>query len=130
MRYLGATRDALVEVEKAVIELDLGVETGHLVGMPYSYWRDWASRDGVAMVKRFARPTLVMHGTRDYQVTDHDFAVWQRGLRDQAHVELVTVGGVNHLFIAGRGPPTPLEYKIDNHVDARVIAKLVSFVTR
>lgn len=45
-------------------------------------------------------------------------------------VELVTVGGVDHLFIAGHGPPTPLEYKVDNHVDARVIAKLVSFVTR
>ena len=95
-----------------------------------SYWRDWASRDGVAMVKRFARPTLVLHGTRDYQVTPDDFAVWQRGLRDESYVELVTVSGVNHLFIAGRGPPTPLEYKVDNHVDARVVAKLASFVTR
>jgi dienelactone hydrolase len=130
MHYLGAPRDALVDVEKAVIELDFGVETGRLVGMPYSYWRDWASRDGVAMVKRFARPTLVLHGTRDYQVSDADFAVWRDGLRDESYVELVTVGGVNHLFIAGRGAPTPLEYKVDNHVDARVLAKLVSFVTR
>ena len=110
-------RDTLVETEKAVIELNVGVQTGQLVGMPYSYWRDWASRDGVAMVKRFAHPTLVLHGTRDYQVSDDDFAVWQRGLRDQSYVELVTVGGVNHLFIAGRGAPTPLEYKVDNHVD-------------
>jgi hypothetical protein len=130
MRYLGAPRVAQAEFEKAVVELDVGVESGRLVGMPYSYWRDWESRDGVAMVKRFARPTLVLHGTRDYQVRDADFAVWQRGLRDERYVELVTVGGVNHLFIAGRGAPTPLEYKVDNHVDPRVIAKLVSFVTR
>ncbi|HUS33443.1 MAG TPA: alpha/beta fold hydrolase [Kofleriaceae bacterium] len=130
MRYLGAPRDTLIDTEKAVIELNVGVETGRLAGMPYSYWRDWASRDGVAMVKRFARPTLILHGTRDYQVTDEDFAVWQRGLRDESHVELVTVTGANHLFIAGQGQPTPLEYKVEAHVDARVIAKLVAFVTR
>lgn len=128
MRYLGAPRDVIIETEKAVIELDLGVESGQLVGMPYSYWRDWASRDGVAMVKRFARPTLVLHGTRDYQVSDDDFAVWQAGLQGQSYVELDTIGGVNHLFIAGHGPATPLEYKVDNHVDGRVITKLIEFV--
>jgi uncharacterized protein len=128
MRYLGAPREVLTQTETAVIELSLGVERGFLVGMPYAYWRDWASRDGVAMVKRFARPTLVMHGTRDYQVTSADFATWQDGLAKERYVELVTITGVNHLFIAGRGAPSPLEYKVDNHVDARVVAKLSAFV--
>jgi pimeloyl-ACP methyl ester carboxylesterase len=130
MRYLGAPREVLAQTETAVIELSLGVEHGYLIGMPYSYWRDWASRDGVAMVKRFARPTLVMHGTRDYQVTDDDFATWQDGLANEPYAELVTIGGVNHLFIAGYGVPSPLEYKVDNHVDARVISKLGAFVLR
>jgi pimeloyl-ACP methyl ester carboxylesterase len=130
MRYLGAPRDVIVDTEKAVIELNLSVETGRLVGMPYSYWRDWASRDGVAMVKQLARPTLVLHGTRDYQVSDEDFEVWRRGLQGERYVELDTIGGVNHLFIAGRGVATPLEYKVDNHVDPRVIAKIASFVLR
>jgi dienelactone hydrolase len=128
MRYLGAPREVLVQTETAVIELSLGVEHGVLVGMPYSYWRDWASRDGVAMVKRFARPTLVMHGTRDYQVSSGDFATWQEGLTKEPYVELVTLERVNHLFIAGRGAPSPLEYKVENHVDARVLAKLSAFV--
>jgi uncharacterized protein len=128
MRYLGAPRDILAHTETAAIELSLGVEQGFLVGMPYSYWRDWARRDGVAMVKRFARPTLVLHGTRDYQVTDADFATWHDGLAKQAYAELVTISGVNHLFITGQGTPSPLEYKVDNHVDARVIARLVTFV--
>jgi uncharacterized protein len=128
MRYLGAPLDVLRQTETAVIELSLGVERGFLVGMPYSYWRDWASRDGVAMVKRFARPTLVMHGTRDYQVTSEDFATWQDALDKESYVELVTISGVNHLFIAGHGAPSPLEYKVDNHVDARVVAKLSAFV--
>jgi pimeloyl-ACP methyl ester carboxylesterase len=130
MRYLGAPREVLAQTETAVIELSLGVEHGSLIGMPYSYWRDWASRDGVAMVKRFARPTLVMHGTRDYQVTDQDFATWQDGLSKEPYAELVTISGVNHLFIAGHGVPSPLEYKVDNHVDARVVSKLTTFVTR
>lgn len=129
MRYLGAPRDMLVQTETAVIELDLGVERGSLAGMPYSYWRDWASRDGVATVKRFARPTLVMHGTRDYQVSADDFATWRDGLASEPYVELVTIAGVNHLFIAGHGTPSPLEYRVESHVDARVVAKLTAFVS-
>ncbi len=130
MRYLGASREVLTKTETAVIELSLGVEQGSLIGMPYSYWRDWASRDGVAMVKRFARPTLVLHGTRDYQVTSADFATWRDGLANESYVDLATISGVNHLFIAGNGPPNPHEYKIDNHVDPRVITKLVELVRR
>lgn len=129
MRYLGAPRDVLVQTETAVIELNLGVEHGFLAGMPYAYWRDWASRDGVAMVKRFARPTLVMHGTRDYQVSSDDFATWRDGLAGEPYVELVTLAGVNHLFIAGHGTPSPLEYRVESHVDARVVAKLTAFVS-
>ena len=128
MRYLGAPREVLVQTEVAVLELSMGVEQGLLVGMPYAYWRDWASRDGIAMVKRFARPTLVMHGTRDYQVTNDDFAAWRDGLAKQPYAEFVTVKGVNHLFITGHGAPSPLEYKVENHVDARVVARLRAFV--
>jgi hypothetical protein len=98
--------------------------------MPYSYWRDLGNRDGVAMVKRFARPTLVLHGTRDYQVTSDDFAVWRDGLARSPFVELATVGGVNHLFIEGHGTPSPLEYKVESHLDPRVLAKLHAFVLR
>jgi pimeloyl-ACP methyl ester carboxylesterase len=130
MRYLGAPREVLAQTETAAIELSLGVERGFLVGMPYAYWRDWGNRDGVAMVKRLARPTLVMHGTRDYQVTSDDFAMWRDGLAKETYAELVTVQGVNHLFIAGHGAPSPLEYKIENHVDARVVGKLAAFVLK
>jgi pimeloyl-ACP methyl ester carboxylesterase len=128
MRFLGAPREVLAQTEKAVIELPLGIERGFLVGMPYSYWRDVANHDGVAMVKRFARPTLVMHGTRDYQVTSDDFAAWQDALTNEPYAELVTVKGANHLFISGHGAPSPLEYKVENHVDARVLSKLSAFV--
>jgi hypothetical protein len=69
-----------------------------------------------------------MHGTRDYQVTADDFATWRDGLAKAPYAELVTVKGVNHLFIAGRGAPSPLEYKVEDHVDARVVAKLSAFV--
>jgi hypothetical protein len=69
-----------------------------------------------------------MHGTRDYQVTDDDFATWRDGLARTRHVELVTVKDDNHFFIAGHGVPSPLEYRVEDHVDARVIAKLSAFV--
>jgi hypothetical protein len=80
------------------------------------------------MVKRFARPTLVMHGTRDYQVTSEDFAMWRTGLAHEPYAELAQLPGLNHLFIAGRGTPSPLEYRVEDHVDPRVLARLGAFV--
>lgn len=127
MRYLRAPRETLAAVERAVIDLQLGADTGRLVGMPYSYWRDWATRDGVAMAKRFARRVLVLHGTRDYQVTSADFTTWETGLRGEKLASLVTLPDVNHMFVAGRGAPSPLEYKVPGHVDVRLIAHLVQF---
>jgi uncharacterized protein len=127
MRYLHAPREALVAVERAIIDIQFG-GTPDLLGIPFTYWRDWAARDGVAMARTFGRPVLVLHGDRDYQVTAEDFATWRTGLAGRA--ELVTIRGANHLFIRGTGTPGPAEYKVPGHVDEGVVARLVAFVTR
>jgi uncharacterized protein len=131
MRYLEVPAERLAEVEKAAERLRAGtLGDGTLLGVPSSYWQDWASRDGVAMVKKLGKPTLVLRGERDYQVTDEDLAIWKKGLLGVAGVEMVVFPGDNHLFIQGTGKPGPAEYDVPGHVDAAVIERLVSFVAR
>ena len=129
MTYLHAPRQVQIDVAKSKVGAQLGLGDGaDVMGMPESYWRDWASHDGVASAKQLAARVLVLHGTRDYQVTAADFAIWKAGLGGVRGAEVAELSGDNHLFIAGAGKPTPLEYKVPGHVDARVIARLVAFV--
>ncbi len=129
MRYLRAPRDTRIELERAIVGIETGLGASvPIMGMPASYWMELASHDGVATARALGKPVLVLHGTRDYQVTDADFAIWKAGLAGMRGAELVTLPGDNHLFITGRGTPTPVEYKVPAHVDPRAIERLVSFV--
>ncbi len=129
MRYLRAPRATLAALERAITEIHFG-GTPELLGIPYAYWRDLASRDGVAMARALGKPVLVLHGDRDYQVTADDLATWRQGLAGGRLAEFATFPGVNHLFIRGTGAPGPLEYKLPGHVDDRVIDRVIAFLRR
>ncbi len=131
LRYLDTPPEELAAVEKAVERLKAGkLGSEKLLGAPARYWLDWASRDGVSMTKQLGRPVLLLRGERDYQVTEADVAVWKKGLKGTATVEMVTIPGDNHVFVKGTGKPGPAEYDTPGHVDDAVIEHLVSFISR
>jgi dienelactone hydrolase len=130
LRYLGAPADKVAEAERQAKQLTAGQTQGaDLLGVPAAYWRDLASHDGLAMAKRLHEPMLILRGERDYQVTDADIAVWRKGLAGAGGVQIEQLDGLNHLFIAGMGKPSPQEYSVPGHVDARVIERIVAFVS-
>ncbi|WP_223785441.1 S9 family peptidase [Myxococcus sp. AS-1-15] len=127
LRYLEQPPEFIAGIEKDVELLKAGtLGDKKLLGAPAAYWRDWASRDGVAMARKLARPPLILRGERDYQVTEEDLAVWKKGL---PQAEVVTIPGSNHLFIQGTGKPGPAEYQTPGHVDARVVDRLSAFIS-
>jgi dienelactone hydrolase len=129
MRYLGTPPADLAETERKVALLKQGkLGDELLMDLPQSYWQDWAGRDGIAMAKKLARPTLVLRGDRDFQVGQEDVEIWKKGLAGMPHVEFVALPGLNHLFVLGSGKPGLAEYDTPGHVDARVIEKVASFV--
>ncbi|MGC4088139.1 MAG: alpha/beta fold hydrolase [Polyangiaceae bacterium] len=131
LRFLGAAPEKIAEIEEASALLKAGkLGERKLLGVPGSYWADWASRDGVAMAQKLRKPSLVLRGDRDYQVIDDDIEAWRRGLRGQKGVEFVTLEGDNHLFIRGTGKPNPAEYQTPGFVDERVIDLVAQFVTK
>ena len=52
-------------------------------------------------------PILILQGDRDYQVTAPDLAGWKRALAAKKNVQIKQYPSLNHLFIAGSGPPRP-----------------------
>lgn len=128
LRYLQTPPEQLAKVEAEVAQLKEGAE-GQTLGVPNTYWRDLASRDGVGTAKKLGKPILIVRGDRDYQVTSADLEVWRAGLNGVAGVEILTIPGDNHLFMKGaQGKPGPSEYFQPGHVDPALLQKLVEFV--
>lgn len=100
-----------------------------VMGAPLAYWRDLAAYDPVATAAKRKLPMLILHGGRDYQVTEKDFERWNKALGKKKNVTLKVYPELNHLFMVGSGgPPSPQEYAVPGHVDPRVIDDIAIFV--
>lgn len=144
VRYLAALEDGVSDTEQAQIALidaqaaatrALGdtdpPRESLLLGLPAAYWRDLAGYDPVALQKESSLPLLALQGGRDYQVTPAtDFARWQAAYDGDARAELVLFPSLNHLFIAGEGPPGPAEYLRAGEVDGAVVATIADWLGR
>ena len=128
-RFLKVPEEEVAVIEKKLFAVRDGKSQEAVLGAPAEYWRDWASRNGIAVAKALNIPMLVMRGDRDYQVIAEDFAAWKKGLAGMKKVKLVEVPGANHLFIVGTGKPSPAEYEIPGHVAAGVVTAIADFVT-
>jgi dienelactone hydrolase len=110
-------------VEQGVMKIKaLNFTEGESVlGAPGSYWRDLASYDPVQTAKTLHLPMLILQGLRDYQVTPANFMMWNQTFSSDSLVALKTYPNLNHLFIAGVGTPSNLEYQIAGHVAEQVV---------
>jgi uncharacterized protein len=98
------------------------------LGQAAAYWLALRGYEPAAVAATLKVPVLVLHGGRDYQVTDDDFALWQKALAGQPHATLKRYDSLNHLFIEGQGKATPAEYQKPGHVAAAVIDDIAAWV--
>lgn len=76
-----ATLDQLtVMVEQVKALPENAPATEYVLGAPAPYWLDLRDYDPVAAAVDIARPTLVLHGGRDYQVPPDQLEQWRKGL--------------------------------------------------
>ncbi len=97
-------------------------------GTPASYFYDLEARDEVAIARSLDLPIMILHGSRDYPAIDADIRDWQTGLKGDARVQVETLPGLNHLFMASTDKPSPAGYFAPGHVDAAVIGTIASFI--
>ena len=78
-----------------------------VLGAPPSYWIDLRGYNPPAMAKVLHCKVMVLHGQRDFQVTEQDYGLWQSGLRGRENTTFHDYAGLNHFFMPGEGKSTP-----------------------
>jgi uncharacterized protein len=132
LRYLGGSSALIAENEKIRQQVNSGKLPPNrmvpLLGVPVSYLTELNQRDGIGIAQHLGVPILIMHGGRDYQVIDKDIMAWRSGLKGTPDVTFREFPSLNHLFIAGTGPPAPAEYANVGHVDEEVVVAIADFI--
>ena len=98
------------------------------LGVPARYWLDLRGYSAPTVARKLARPMLILHGGRDYQVTEKDLLVWQEALSSRKNVQFKVYPKLNHLFIEGGGKSTPAEYAIPGHVAEAIIEDIANWI--
>ncbi|MEN5005765.1 alpha/beta hydrolase [Stenotrophomonas indicatrix] len=98
------------------------------LGVPQTFWKSIeavnARGDAVALKK----PLLMLHGGRDFQVPETDWALWKKALADRRDVQWKAYPALNHIGIAGSGPSSLKEYAQPGHVDGQLIDDVARWV--
>ena len=58
----------------------------------------------------------------------NDLSTWERGLGGRPGVTIHVYPEADHLFIDGRGPPSPADYTKPAHIDPQVISDMAAWI--
>lgn len=121
-RITAGVRDGTLHADDA--------ESDGVPSLPVRYLAKLHALRPVEAAKRLRTPMLILQGARDYQVTSEDFDIWKRELQRRPGVEFRLYDDLNHLFMAGKGKSTPVEYQQVGHVDERVVRDIGEWIGR
>jgi dienelactone hydrolase len=84
--------------------------------------------DPTVAARALMRPVLVLHGGRDYQVNDKDFARWTSALANSPNATLKLYPRLNHLFLEGDGVSMPSEYERPGRIPDQVLDDIAAWI--
>lgn len=127
-----AAREKLAEAEREAAAVRRIRTTGEgpetALGAPRAYWLSLRGLDPLAEAARLNTRILLLHGGRDYQVTDEDYRLWEKALARHPRAALKRYGPMNHLFQVGEGKSRPEEYQRPGHVAGEVTEEICGWV--
>ena len=140
LEYLGSLEEdpssaGRAQLDSVIAEVDraLAGEMGPeepILGVRRGYWREVEEVEPVDAARRLQAPLIILQGARDYQSTEEDFRLWEKGLAGEARVRFKLYPTLSHLFTPGDGRATPEEYSVQvKHVDLEVIQDLADWIT-
>lgn len=126
-----ATRKAIAPVLpliariRALTPVD-SANTTLIMGAPAKYFLDLDEYDAAATMREFPKPSLVLQGSRDYQITLEQLDDWLKAVGPRADMTVKRYPGLWHLFMPGSG--TPADYGVPGHVEAQVITDIAGWI--
>lgn len=98
------------------------------LGVPQSFWKSVEAVNARADAQALHKPLLMLHGGRDFQVPDADWALWQKALAGRSDVQWRAYPALNHIGIAGSGPSSLQEYAQPGNVDTTLIDDVATWI--
>ena len=127
LAYVGT----LLEESRGKIQLPIEELAGELIFfMPALYQRSIYDSLPLPFITEGSRPTLIIHGGRDWQVTTEiDFQPMVDATEGLAHVTAMYFEGINHLLMRSQTPYNDLrDYHVPGRVDEGLLRAIVEWV--
>jgi dienelactone hydrolase len=93
-----------------------------------TYWVWLNNYPHVKLAKKMDRPLLILQGERDYQVSNENFELWKKSLKNKKNVGFKSYPMLNHLFEEGTGESTYSEYFTKNNIPEYVINDIYNWL--
>lgn len=115
----------------AMMEDPATPDTALVLGLPRAYWTGSDPARGMDAVRAMLAEggrALVVHGGRDYLVTDVDFGIWRREFDGRPGIQLRRYADLNHLMQPGKGRMTPEEYNERRLVSQQMLQDVAEWI--
>ncbi|MNT81143.1 hypothetical protein D3C72_2207100 [compost metagenome] len=96
--------------------------------MPQAFWKSIEAVNARGDAAALKKPLLMLHGGRDFQVPETDWALWKKALAERTDVKWKVYPALNHIGIAGSGSSSLKEYAQPGHVDGQLIDDVARWV--
>ncbi len=104
-------------------------DTSILLGAPLVYWKSLNELNSNVLISNSINtPKLFLMGGRDYQVPIHDFRKFGDLVEGHSFCKFITFSNLNHVFIHGKGTPSPQEYETPGNVSVQVVDAIIEFL--
>lgn len=67
--------------------------------------------DPIKNLSKSNKPTLILNGSHDYQVTKVDYDIWKAGLNNKKNIKFKFIENVNHIFGESEKMAVPADYQ-------------------
>lgn len=81
------------------------------MGLNYEYLKHLDMFDPVKNLSQSGKPTLILGGSHDYQVTKVDFDIWKSNLEFKENIKFKYIENVNHIFGEIEKMAVPADYQ-------------------
>lgn len=98
------------------------------------YFKEMESFDTQKAIKEIKKPTLILQGSSDVQVSpEKDFELYKELGKDNEYITFKLYPNLNHLFmpaIYGSINKVKKEYSVESHIDLHVLVDISEFIVK
>lgn len=94
----------------------------------YEYLVHLDNFNPIENLKNTEKPTLIVSGGNDYQVTIKDFELWKKGLQNNANIKFELIENVNHIYGEIDKMSIPSDYRIYRPITSKLFEDIIKWI--